>query len=275
MFIYHRQDRIYILCIICTGCMLITTILNILFIIQRSLAKNDNNEYKQTSITYVRKNIILSTSNALLEKKLDQFEETYKTFLHSFIQNYISITESRNESLSYCPPVPPDLRGPLIVPQVPKNFSLTTYSAYHNNIILGGYYRPKTCSARHKVAIIVPYRDRWDILKHFLFHTHQVLQRQQIDYRIYVCEQAWNKTFNKGVVMNGCFKEILRLQPDTQCFIMHDVDLLIIDDRNMYTCPTLPRHLSVAIDKFHFYLPYKELVGGVLGKKNYSIFFQL
>jgi hypothetical protein len=66
--------------------------------------------------------------------------------------------------------------------------------------------------------------------------------------------------------MNGCFKEILKLQPNTPCFIMHDVDLLLIDDRNMYTCPTYPRHLSVAIDKFHFYLPYNALVGGVLGE---------
>ncbi len=76
--------------------------------------------------------------------------------------------------------------------------------------------------------------------------------------------------------MNGCFKEISKLQPDTPCFIMHDVDLLLIDDRNMYTCPTFPRHLSVAVDKFHFYLPYTQLVGGVLGKKNLcdSFFFQ-
>ncbi|CAF4514466.1 unnamed protein product, partial [Didymodactylos carnosus] len=93
---------------------------------------------------------------------------------------------------------------------------------------------------------------------------HTILQRQQIDYRIYVCEQAFNKTFNKGIVMNACFKEILLIEPKTQCFIFHDVDLLLIDDRNMYTCPRNPRHLSVAIDKFQFYLPYSSLVGGVL-----------
>jgi hypothetical protein len=237
--------------------MFITSILNVIYIIQRSLSNNIN-AYKPTLEYYIKQNNVSANSG-----KIDQFQETYKKFIHSFIQNYLSI------SPNYCPPVPPDLQGPITVNELPKDFSLITNSSYHIDVQLGGQYKPKTCLARHKVAIIVPYRDRWEILKHFLFHTHQILQRQQLDYRIYICEQAFNKTFNKGIVMNGCFKEILKLQPDTPCFIMHDVDLLLIDDRNMYTCPTFPRHLSVAIDKFRFYLPYAGLVGGVLGKKNF------
>ena len=39
-------------------------------------------------------------------------------------------------------------------------------------------------------------------------------------------------------------------QYDFQCFIFHDVDLLPEDDRNLYTCPTQPRHMSVAINSF-------------------------
>ncbi len=31
----------------------------------------------------------------------------------------------------------------------------------------------------------------------------------------------------------------------------------------MYTCPPKPRHLSAAIDKFEYALPYNYLVGGV------------
>lgn len=36
------------------------------------------------------------------------------------------------------------------------------------------------------------------------------------------------------------------------CFIFHDVDLLPEDDRNLYTCPEQPRHMSVAVDKFKY-----------------------
>jgi len=35
----------------------------------------------------------------------------------------------------------------------------------------------------------------------------------------------------------------------------------------MYTCPPKPRHLSAAIDKFDYVLPYNNLVGGVFAIK--------
>ena len=45
--------------------------------------------------------------------------------------------------------------------------------------------------------------------------------------------------------------------------VFHDVDLLPEDDRNLYTCADQPRHMSVAVDKLHYRLPYPELFGGV------------
>ena len=33
--------------------------------------------------------------------------------------------------------------------------------------------------------------------------------------------------------------------------------------RNLYTCPAEPRHMSVAVDKFKYKLPYKNIFGGV------------
>ena len=49
------------------------------------------------------------------------------------------------------------------------------------------------------------------------------------------------------------------------CFIFHDVDLLPEDDRNLYTCPaTNPRHMSVAVSKWNYKLPYPSLFGGVV-----------
>ena len=50
----------------------------------------------------------------------------------------------------------------------------------------------------------------------------------------------------------SAFLEALKIEPDINCFIFHDVDLVPEDDRNMYTCSDNPKHLSEAIDKFNY-----------------------
>jgi beta-1,4-galactosyltransferase 1 len=59
----------------------------------------------------------------------------------------------------------------------------------HNNVLPGGSWRP-SCTARQKVAVIVPFRDRELQLPIFLLHMHGILQRQLLDYRIFVVEQV-------------------------------------------------------------------------------------
>jgi len=51
--------------------------------------------------------------------------------------------------------------------------------------------------------------------------------------------------------MNVGFAEAMKLY-QWQCVIFHDVDLFPEDDRNFYTCPDQPRHMSVAVDKFGY-----------------------
>jgi len=51
--------------------------------------------------------------------------------------------------------------------------------------------------------------------------------------------------------MNIGFVEALKLRV-WDCFIFHDVDLLPENDRNLYTCPTFPRHMSVAVDSMAY-----------------------
>ncbi|CAF0968854.1 unnamed protein product [Rotaria sordida] len=245
--------------------MCITSTINIIYVVRHYISP-DNNVFMM-STTSGTGDSQTNTSDNQSGQRYGLFDETYQLFLQTFTANFMLILEHQNNASLYCPSIPPNLQGPIIIHEPPENFSVLNTSPYYPEVQHGGRYHPKTCLARHKIAIIVPYRDRWDILRRFLFHTHRFLQRQQLDYRIYVCEQAFDKTFNKGIVMNSCFKEILNLEPNTICFIMHDVDLLLIDDRNMYTCPSYPRHLSVAIDKFDYYLPYPELVGGVLAMR--------
>ena len=54
----------------------------------------------------------------------------------------------------------------------------------------GGRYKPTDCVARNRVAVIIPYRDREIHLKIFLNNMHPFLQRQQLDYGIFVVEMV-------------------------------------------------------------------------------------
>ena len=51
--------------------------------------------------------------------------------------------------------------------------------------------------------------------------------------------------------MNIGWVEALK-RHDYQCAIFHDVDLIPENDKNIYSCPEQPRHMSAAIDKFKY-----------------------
>ncbi|KAH8236279.1 hypothetical protein KR038_012019 [Drosophila bunnanda] len=126
----------------------------------------------------------------------------------------------------------------------------------------GGAFQPDNCNPQHHVAIVVPFRDRYAHLSVFLRNIHPFLMRQRIAYRIFIVEQTNGKPFNRAAMMNIGYLEALKLY-QWDCFIFHDVDLLPLDDRNLYNCPRQPRHMSVAIDTLNFRLPYRSIFGGV------------
>ncbi|CAN2390048.1 4-galactosyltransferase 1, partial [Pristimantis euphronides] len=126
----------------------------------------------------------------------------------------------------------------------------------------GGRYKPKDCKALQKVALIIPFRNRDEHLKYWLHYLHPILQRQQLDYGIYVINQDGYSTFNRAKLLNIGYKEALK-EYDYNCFVFSDVDLIPMDDRNIYKCYNQPRHLSVSMDKFGFGLPYNQYFGGV------------
>lgn len=162
--------------------------------------------------------------------------------------------------LEDCPVIPPALVGPIKV-----WFDYPSWSELERlyaSLEPGGHGKPAQCKARHRVAIIVPYRDRDKHLRGFLHNLHSLLSKQQLDYAIVVVEQAGGQTFNRGKLMNVGFVEARALY-DFQCFIFHDVDLFPEDDRNIYSCPDQPRHMSVAVDKFAYRLPYSDIFGGI------------
>lgn len=54
----------------------------------------------------------------------------------------------------------------------------------------GGRFKPKDCIAQQKVAMIIPFRNRDEHLKFWLYYLHPILQRQQLDYGVYVINQV-------------------------------------------------------------------------------------
>lgn len=170
------------------------------------------------------------------------------------------VMRAQNENLQLCPMTPPALVGPIKVWMDAPSFA--ELERLYPFLEPGGHGMPTACRARHRVAIVVPYRDRESHLRTFLHNLHSLLTKQQLDYAIFVVEQTANETFNRAKLMNVGYAEAIRLY-DWRCFIFHDVDLLPEDDRNLYSCPDEPRHMSVAVDKFNYKLPYGSIFGGI------------
>ncbi|KAL5010287.1 hypothetical protein ScPMuIL_012592 [Solemya velum] len=159
-----------------------------------------------------------------------------------------------------CQDVLSDSAGPF--PVTKEVLSWEVIKALNKYVETGGRHRPANCSTPHRVAIIVPYRDREIHLKIFLTNLHIFLQEQNIDYGLFVVELAPEVPFNRALLLNVGYLESSKLY-NYNCFIFHDVDLIPEDGRNLYICADEPRHMSVAVDKFHYKLPYPSLFGGV------------
>ncbi|CAK6977252.1 beta-1%2C4-galactosyltransferase 1 isoform X1 [Scomber scombrus] len=169
--------------------------------------------------------------------------------------------EEPEEKLQKCPETSPILVGPLRVEfNTPVN--LEQIKKDNPNLQAGGRFRPAGCEALAKVAIIIPFRKRDEHLKYWLYYLHPILQRQQLDYGVYVINQDGDVIFNRAKLLNIGYTEALK-DYDYDCFVFSDVDLIPMDDRNTYKCFSQPRHLSVSMDKFGFRLPYNQYFGGV------------
>lgn len=187
--------------------------------------------------------IINSTENVITVKNLTRKQEN-STKSH-FMQSLMTTL-----GLNACPPIPPNLDGPIEVDTSEEPLA-NVIKRLETKLQPGGWYRPKECNAKDRVAIVVPYRDRETHLPILLKNLHPFLMKQQIEYGIFIIEQIAGSPFNRAALMNVGFIEALKLS-NWDCFVFHDVDLLPLDDRNLYTCPDQPRHMSVAVDTMSF-----------------------
>ena len=115
----------------------------------------------------------------------------------------------------------------------------------------------KEKKVNHKLGIIVPYRDREQQLKRFLSHMKEYIK--DIDYEIFIVEQADDKPFNRGKLLNAGYKYAL----DKGCdyFVFHDVDMLPEDVDYSYS--DKPLHLATHLQEHDYETTFFDYFGGV------------
>ncbi len=81
--------------------------------------------------------------------------------------------------------------GPIQVKTDPGSPTMTEIESLYPQLKLGGHGMPQNCTSRHKVAIIIPFRNRWEQLRVFLRNLHTFLTKQQLNYAIFAIEQVF------------------------------------------------------------------------------------
>uniref|UniRef100_A0A3P8RW04 Beta-1,4-galactosyltransferase n=1 Tax=Amphiprion percula TaxID=161767 RepID=A0A3P8RW04_AMPPE len=232
-------------------CFLVALILLRLVFLAKVFINSKDSFLTSTAIQY-----LLANGNYTFSWRVKETED------RKVSQGTTHMPASMNKTLGPCTDPPPNLVGPL---RVEFNLSLTLEEVrkeISRPLQEGGRYKPPDCVAIQKVAIIIPFRNRHEHLIQWLYYVHPILMRQQLDYGVYVINQDGDGLFNRAKLMNTGYVEALK-QYDYDCFVFSDVDLFPLDDRNIYKCFDNPRHLSVAVDKFNFILPYGTIFGGV------------
>ena len=83
---------------------------------------------------------------------------------------------------------------------------------------------------------------------------HPILARQQLDYQVFLVEQADQWPFNRAALLNVGVAETKQFG-NFSCFVFHDVDILPEDDRAVYGCPEEEAlHLAVAVSRWKYRL---------------------
>lgn len=117
-------------------------------------------------------------------REVQSVEDFTKT--NEFLNSTINTTLSLNLT---CPQ--PVLRGHLgVIDLDDTSLHLSMSVRFGGEVEYGGRWKPKNCTARKKVAFLVPFRNRSKQLNVFLRHMHPIFQRQLLEYRIFVIEQV-------------------------------------------------------------------------------------
>ncbi|KAH9504473.1 Beta-1,4-galactosyltransferase 4 [Bulinus truncatus] len=176
----------------------------------------------------------------------------------------VATEDITKKTMELCPFKRSELRGPLMC----RCNETTPEKILEENpgVIKDGHIQASDCISQERVAIIIPYRDRYQHLHQLLSMLVPVLNRQKVDATIFVIEQVKPFLFNRGALHNVGFLESEKVGK-FDCYIFHDVDLVPINDKNIYTCADNPVHFSVSIKyngSHDFGTMYEANFGGIV-----------
>lgn len=115
-----------------------------------------------------------------------------------------------------------------------------------------------------KLALLIPFRDRFDELLQFVPYMTTFLNKQLIPHHIFILNQIDKYRFNRASLINVGFKYVFSTNPIKYDYIgMHDVDLLPLNDNLKYEYP-IDGPLHIASPELHPKYHYQTFVGGIL-----------
>lgn len=117
----------------------------------------------------------------------------------------------------------------------------------------------KQLATKHKLAVLVPFRNRFEELLVFAPYIDKFLNDQGVDHQIFVLNQVDQYRFNRASLINVGY---LFTKNEYDYIAMHDVDLLPLNSDLKYSYPTQPFHL--AAPELHPRYNYSKFIGGIL-----------
>ena len=201
-----------------------------------------DNKYNFTNNKYSRESIFFCNLTSRRLEKL--FFILFGFILHGFILTFVFQSNNNIDNKIYNDKIKVIESHQQIITDE-KN----TIIAFENSV------------RKHKLAIVVPFRDRFDELITFVPHISKFLRAKSIDFNIYIVNQIDEFRFNRASLINLGF--IVSLEDNCDYMAMHDVDLLPLNDILDYSYPSYgPFHVSAS--GLHPDYNYKTFIGGIL-----------
>lgn len=114
--------------------------------------------------------------------------------------------------------------------------------------------------SNHRLAVLVPFRDRFDEMLVFAPHVHDFLNHQEINHDIFLLHQVDKFRFNRASLINVGY---IFTKAAYDYIAMHDIDLLPLNKNLSYSYPK-DQPFHVAAPNLHPKYHYPKFVGGIL-----------